>query len=83
MNFDNSKKVVFVCNASPYGLRAVLSHEIPQGYRPIVIAFRSLSKAERNYRHIAKEILALLFELTKFHNYLLVAPSHFSQTIVP
>ena len=71
IHFDNKKEVVLVCDASPYGLGAVLSHETPEGDRPIAFASRSLTKAEKNYSHIEKETLALVFGVTKFRKYLL------------
>lgn len=71
VHFDNEKEVVLACDASPYGLGAVLSHETPEGDRPIAFASRSLKNAEKNYSHIEKEALALVFGVTKFRNFLL------------
>ena len=49
-------------NASPVGIGAVLSHVMPDDTeRPIALASRPLSKAERNYAQIDKEALATVW----------------------
>ena len=53
VHFDQDKPILLACDASPYGVGAVLSHQMPDGSdRPIAFASRSLSPAERNYSHL-------------------------------
>ncbi|KAL5473647.1 hypothetical protein EMCRGX_G028155 [Ephydatia muelleri] len=70
-HFDPQQLAV-ACDASPYGVGAVLSHLYNDGSeRPIAYASRSLAPAERKYSHIEKEGLAVVFGVKKFHQYLL------------
>ena len=71
MHFDPSRPIVVHCDASPYGLGVVLSHITVDGKeRPVSYASRTLSVAERNYAHVEKEGLALVFAVRKFHQFL-------------
>ena len=63
--FDETKRVTIQCDASSTGLGAVLL----QGGQPVTYASHTLSAAEQNYAQIEKELLAVLFALEKFDQY--------------
>jgi len=73
VHFDDSKPIVVACDASPFGIGAVLSHILQDGTEhPAAVAYasRSLSPAERKYSQLDKEALAIVFSVTKFHHYI-------------
>lgn len=63
--FNGSKPSIIQCDSSKDGIGACL---IQEGH-PISYASRSLTATEQNYAQIEKEMLAIVFAVQKYHNF--------------
>ena len=68
--FDSSLDLILQCDAYPYGVGAVFTHQLPDGSeRSIAFISRTLSETEKKYRQV-EEALACIFGVKKFRCYL-------------
>ena len=72
--FNPNSKTEVICDASPFGLGAVLVQISNNGPNVVAYASRSLTKTEQNYSQIEREALSILFGCLKFQVYLLGSP---------
>lgn len=72
VHYDLNKPLVLTCDSSEYGVGAVLSHVMDNGQeRPVAMGSRTLHTHERRYSQLDKEATAIMFGISKFHNYLM------------
>lgn len=68
--FDPAKPIIISCDASEYGVGAVLSHRVDGREKPVMFASTTLSEAERNYAQVEREALAIIFAVKRFHKFI-------------
>ena len=71
VHYDLDLPLKLDCDASVYGVGAVLSRVFPNGVEtPIAYASRTLTQAEKGYAQLEKEALSLIYGVKKFHQFL-------------
>ena len=71
VHFNPQLPLLLACDASAYGIGAVLAHKMPDGSeQPIGYVSRTLNSAERNYSQLEKEGLSCVFGIKRFYSYL-------------
>ena len=68
---DARMPLILACDASTVGIEAVLSYQEGDGSeRPIAFAWRTSTTSEQKYAQIERESLAVVFGVTRFHEYI-------------
>ncbi len=65
-HFDSKLLLRLACDASAYGIGAVLAHQMPDGTEKAIGYSHTLSKAEQNYSQLEKEGLSCVFGIRSF-----------------
>ncbi len=71
VHYDGNRPLKLACDASPYGVGAVISHIMDNGEEhPIAFASRTLTEIEKKYAQIEREALSIIYGVRKFHKYI-------------
>lgn len=68
--YDPEREMIVSCDASHYGVGAVLSHRIDGIEKPVMFVSSTLSKTEQGYAQVEKEALAIIFGVKRFHKFI-------------
>ena len=69
MHYDPQKPIILACDASTYGIGAVLYHYMPDGSeKPVIFASQTLSQTEQNYSQLEKKLFQLFMLSKSFSN---------------
>ena len=69
MHYNVSLPIYLSCDASSYGVGAVLSHYIDKQFHPIAFASWTLTQAQKNYSQLDKEAFSIIFGVMNFYQY--------------
>ena len=71
VHYDVNKLLHLACDATPFRLGCVISHNMPNGdEQPVAFASRTPTPTEKNYAQIDRESLGITYDVESFHKFL-------------